>query len=94
VRPQIILVGIEARVAEKKELLRNNDIIPGHNFPLKVTAWSGTIIQTERNSSLDVETMTWTDSTEKTTITVNKGLIAHTKHAVKQKKRREANEAS
>lgn len=37
---RLYLVGLEARVAGNKELLRNNELIPGHDFPLKVTRGS------------------------------------------------------
>ena len=83
----LYLVGLEARIAGKDKLLGNSDIILGHHFPLKVTNWSGTIVQTERSSSLDVDTMTWTDITETTTIIVKKGVVTDTKVAIERKPR-------
>ncbi len=88
---RLYLVGLEARVVRKKKLQRNNDIIPRHNFPLKVTDWSGTIIQIGRSSSLDADTMTWTDITETTTVTVKKGVVTNTKVAIERKPRNTSN---
>ena len=82
---QLYLVGLEARVTGKKHMLRNNDILPGHPFPLKVADWSGMIIQTDRSSSWNGET--WTDITETTTITVKKGVVTGTKVATERKPR-------
>lgn len=84
---QLYLVGLEAHVVGKKKLSRNTDIIPEHSFPLKVTHWSGTIVKTERRSSLGPETMTWTDITETTTITVTKGVVTDTTVTIKRKPR-------
>jgi hypothetical protein len=87
---QLYLVGIEGRVAGNDELVGNNDILPDCQFPLKVTKWSGTIVQTDRSSSQDVDTMIWTDITETTKITVKHGLVTNTSVNIEQKTRKSA----
>lgn len=76
----LYLVGLEARVDGKRKqgLLRNNQIIAKRKFPLKVTLWSGKIVQTENSSSLDIETMKGTDILETTTIIVKDGAVTKT----------------
>lgn len=87
-RKQLYLVGIEGRVAGRDELVGNNDILPDHQFPLKVTKWSGKIVQIDRSSSLDVDTMILTDITETTTITVKNGLVTNTSIKVERSPRK------
>ena len=90
---QLYLVGLEARVDGMKKLSRNNEIIPKHSFPLKVTTWSGSVVQVERSSSLDVDTMNWTDITETTTISVKNGVVKDTKVTVDRKPRKPNNDS-
>lgn len=84
---QLYLVGLEGRVEGNDDLLRNHDLVPEHSFPIKVTGWSGEIVQTNRSSSLDGETRKWTDIEKTTTITVEKGMVTDTSVAVTRKPR-------
>ncbi len=88
---QLYLVGIEGRVAGKKDLLRNNELLPGQNFPVKVSVWSGTIVQKRESSEFGGEPMMWSDVTETTTITVTKGVVTDQKVAIKRTPRNDAN---
>ena len=72
---QLYLVGLEAQVPGKTDLLRNEEIVPGHAFPLKVTAWSGKITQVTRYTEMSSGSMVVWEVTETTTITVSKGVV-------------------
>lgn len=90
---QLYLVGLEAHVPGKVEPLRNSALTPGRLFPLKVTGWSGSIVDIEKSSSLDVDTMNWTDITETTTITIKNGVVKDTKVTVEEIPRKANNDS-
>ncbi|HET6424701.1 MAG TPA: hypothetical protein VFG20_13515 [Planctomycetaceae bacterium] len=87
---QLYLVGIEGRIAGKTDLLRNNELLLGQNFPVKVAAWSGTIVQKNESSEFGGEPTAWSDVTKTTTITVTKGVVTNHKVTIKRTPRNDA----
>lgn len=72
---QLYLVGLQGQTSLHGKLLKNEDITTGHTFPLKVTSWSGKIVQTEL---LDPDSYSLREVKVKT-ITVKKGKVIHVK---------------
>lgn len=75
---RLYLIGLEGNVPGHDKHLCNEQITPGHRFPLKVTRWSGKIIQEMHSRSYDSETGIWTDVLEITTIKVKSGIVTDT----------------
>jgi hypothetical protein len=84
---QLYIVGLQGQLSVKGKLLQNEDITKGYSFPLKVTSWSGKIVQTEAHSELDVETFISTDVKVITTITLKKGKVIDVKVREERKQR-------
>lgn len=82
---RLYLVGLEGNVPGHDKHLCNEQITPGHRFPLKVTKWSGDIIQTISYSSYDSETEQGTYTSEITTIKVRSGIVTDTTEKVIRK---------
>ena len=70
---QLYLVGLQAVVNGK--LVHNNEILAGYTFPLKVTAWSGTLIQIGRSYPFNPDSEVQMVKTYTSTIVIEKGLI-------------------
>ena len=84
---QLYLVGLQGQRSVKGKLLKNEGITQGHAFPLRVTRWSGKIVQTETHSEWDVETFISTDVKVITTITLKKGKVIDVKVLEERKQR-------
>lgn len=82
---RLYLIGLEGNVPGHDKHLCNEQITPGHRFPLKVTKWSGDIIQTISYSSYDSETEQGTYTSEITTIKVRSGIVTDTTEKVIRK---------
>tara|TARA_R100001132_G_C3269877_1_gene92088 strand:- start:511 stop:1074 length:564 start_codon:yes stop_codon:yes gene_type:complete len=75
---QLYLIGLEGHVPGQNKLLGNERITPGHRFPLKVTKWSGNIIQEKNFLSYDADTEQSTSISEIATIRVRQGVVTDT----------------
>ena len=59
---------------ETEKFSRNEELTPGHRFPLKVTEWSGTITHTDESWGSDIG-VPWFHDTVITTIAVTNGAV-------------------
>ena len=82
---RLYLIGLEGNVPGHDKHLCNEQITPGHRFPLKVTKWSGDIIQTNSYTSYDLDTEQSTYISETTTIKVRSGIVTDTLEKVIRK---------